>query len=85
MKVLVKAACGNKSPHTASFVVLKDHRKRREVMKLISVRDYASAVRYIRGLVGGDKDTGEEPFSGTKKADLVLTPSSARWDLVGND
>ena len=81
MKVLIK---GHAKDEGNSVIILKDPEKQKEMLRLLTVRDYARAIEYAQNC-GSRTDV----FRGKKEifpltVDLVLTPRSVHWDLMKN-
>lgn len=83
MKILVKNGKSRTAYIGSSVVVLRDPKKKKEVMELLAVKEYSRAIRYILDC-GAEVRQKENSFD-SATVDLVLTPDSVHWDLVGEE
>ena len=80
MKILIK---DHQWQGNSSLVVLSDPEKEKKIMRFLICRNYANAIRFILNCGGETKIIQEERIAKTDEIDLVLTPKSVHWDLIG--
>ena len=80
MKILVK---NHKPFGVFSLVMVDDFETQKKVLRFLSSRNYRGAIKYL--LRHGDEIEvfGEEPERHTARVDVIVTPRSVHWDLVG--
>ena len=79
MKVLIKSHVKNAD---LSVFVLKEPRKQKEMMRLLTAREYARAIEYAESWGSRREDLRGEGGIMSPLVDLVLTPRSVHWDLI---
>jgi hypothetical protein len=79
MKVLLK---NHDTSECSSLVIVSDPQKQIEMIQLLTLRNYAKAIKYLLEF-GQPAETNQKgKKTGLLSADLVLTPTSVHWDLV---
>ena len=83
MKVLIKSNKSRGAHSGASVIVVRDPAKQKEMMRLLTGRSYARAITYLLKSGGIREKSVKKKKGKTSSIDLVLTPNSMHWDLIG--
>ncbi len=83
MKILVKGGKKTGSQGECSVIVVSDPKKQKEVMRLLTATSYTKAIKFLLSCAERAESFPRAEDGKQRSVNLVLTPNSVHWDLVG--